>query len=256
MKIKFLHPFVLCILLLAVALNACQKQLPNNNIIVINETNVTTVIHDTTSSPIKLGGVVQSNTDDSILEKGILYGLDSNLSVGNCPNVNINYTTPRILPTNYITVIDLTTGGWASPSLSPASIKAIPGKGAYSLNVQATKGNTKYYVRAYAKTAKDIFYGNTLSFTSANYNRQFGVNLGVANVFWSSSYTLFDLLTDEVILPDASGKYNIWYSSNEDINIYSTTKTVAQLPSFLFYKFKTQANCQRWCDLRSGRVNP
>ena len=66
----------------------------------------------------------------------------------------------------------------------------------------------------------------------------------------------FDLLTDEIIIPDANGNYNFWYSSNENINVFSTSKTVAQLPGFLFYKFKTQANCQKWCDLKSGRVIP
>lgn len=256
MQFKFRFPNLIILALLTIVFNACQKQLPNDKVIIINETKVTTIIHDTISSPIQLGGLVESNTEDSIIEKGILYGIDSNLSVGNGPNVNINYTSPGILPAGYIPVVDLTTGGWASPSLSPASIKAAPGKGAYRLNVQGTKGITKYYVRAYAKTAKETFYGNTLSFTTANYKRQMGVNLGFSNVFWTASYTLFDLLTDEVILPDASGNYTIWYSSNEDINVYSTTKSIAQLPSFLFYKFKTQANCQRWCDLRSGRVKP
>lgn len=253
---KFKFPYPKLFLFLIIALSACQKQLPNDKVIIINETKVTTIIHDTISSPLKLGGLVESNTEDSILEKGVLYGIDSNLSVGNCPNVNINYTSPGILPAGYIPVVDLTTGGWASPSLNPASIKAAPGKGAYSLNVQGAKGNTKYYVRAYAKTAKETFYGNTLSFTTANFKRQMAVNLGFSNVFWTDSYTLFDLLTDEVILPDASGNYAIWYSSNEDINVYATTKSIAQLPGFLFYKFKTEANCKRWCDLRSGRVKP
>jgi hypothetical protein len=77
-----------------------------------------------------------------------------------------------------------------------------------------------------------------------------------ANVFWKSQFTLFDLLTDEIILPDNNGNYNFWYSSNENINVFSTTKSIAQLQGFLFYKFKTRANCQLWCDLRSGRVAP
>lgn len=256
MKFNFRFPYFILFALFIIVFNACQKQLPNDKVIIINETKVTTIIHDTISSPIQLGGLVESNTEDSIIEKGILYGIDSNLSVGNGPNVNVKYTEPIIVPAGYNPVVDLTTGGWASPSLSSASIKAAPGKGAYRLNVQGTKGITKYYVRAYAKTAKETFYGNTLSFTTANYKRQMGVNLGFSNVFWTASYTLFDLLTDEVILPDASGNYTIWYSSNEDINVYTTTQSIAQLPSFLFYKFKTQANCQRWCDLRSGRVKP
>ena len=91
---------------------------------------------------------------------------------------------------------------------------------------------------------------------SANFKRQNVVSLDFANVYWTSSFDLFDLLTDEIIAPDANGNYNIWYSSNENINVFSTTRTAAQLPRFKFYKFKTQANCQRWCDLKRGRVIP
>mgnify|MGYP000356438546 FL=1 len=160
------------------------------------------------------------------------------------------------MPTNYKAVIDLSTGGWSIPASTNISIKSSAGSGSFNINVIGSKGGTIYYVCAYAKTSTAIYYGKTLSVTAANFKRQNAVSLDAANVFWTSSFNLFDLLTDEIITPDANGNYNIWYSSNENINVFSTTKTAAELPGFLFYKFKTQANCQKWCDLKSGRVVP
>jgi hypothetical protein len=78
----------------------------------------------------------------------------------------------------------------------------------------------------------------------------------VANVYYKAAYTLFDELTDEVISPNIAGTYDIYYTSNEDPKPYSKTLTKTQLTSFLFYKFKNKANCQRWCDLKNGVIKP
>ena len=63
----------------------------------------------------------------------------------------------------------------------------------------------------------------------------------------------FIVIIKSTIPPGTTERLN---KSNENINVFSTTKTAAELPGFLFYKFKTQANCQKWCDLKSGRVVP
>jgi len=70
----------------------------------------------------------------------------------------------------------------------------------------------------------------------------------VANVFWNPDYTLFCLLTDEPIFPNSDGKYDIWYSSNENPNPYNKVITKEELPRFLFYKFKDYETCKKWCD--------
>lgn len=70
----------------------------------------------------------------------------------------------------------------------------------------------------------------------------------VANVFYDANYTLFDLLTDEPILPNSEGLFDIWYSSNEDPSPYNIVLTKTQLSNHRYYKFKTKANCVQWCN--------
>jgi hypothetical protein len=69
-----------------------------------------------------------------------------------------------------------------------------------------------------------------------------------ANVFYDPNYTLFDLLTDEPILPNSEGEYDIWYSSNEDLSPYNIVLNKNELASHQYYKFKTKANCEQWCN--------
>ena len=42
--------------------------------------------------------------------------------------------------------------------------------------------------------------------------------------------------------------YKIYYSSNENPQIFYDEFTIEQLQNHLFYKFKTKENCQKWCD--------
>jgi len=248
-KIIKLLVFVFVVLTLN---TSCKKQDASANPTIT----VTTKILDSTTSPIIVGGIVVAGIKDTIIEKGVLVGSTAYLNLDNCPNANFNYTSPKVLPTNYKAVIDLSSGGWSIPASTNISIKSSAGTGSFNVNVIGSKGGTIYYVCAYAKTSTATYYGKTLMVNSANFKRQNAVSLDFANVYWTSSFNLFDLLTDEIITPDANGNYNFWYSSNENINVFSTTKTAAQLPGFLFYKFKTQANCQKWCDFKSGKVIP
>jgi len=248
-KIIKLLVFVFVVLTLN---TSCKKQDASANPTIT----VTTKILDSTTSPIIVGGIVVAGIKDTIIEKGVLVGSTAYLNLDNCPNANFNYTIPKELPTNYKAEIDLSSGGWSIPASTNISIKSSAGTGSFNVNVIGSKGGTIYYVCAYAKTSTATYYGKTLMVNSANFKRQNAVSLDFANVYWTSSFNLFDLLTDEIITPDANGNYNFWYSSNENINVFSTTKTAAELPGFLFYKFKTQANCQKWCDLKSGRVIP
>ena len=73
----------------------------------------------------------------------------------------------------------------------------------------------------------------------------------IANVYWNSEYTLFDLQTDEAIFPDNNGLYDIWYSSNEDPTPNYKIFSRQQLSNLHFYKFKNRENCLKWCESRN-----
>jgi len=78
-------------------------------------------------------------------------------------------------------------------------------------------------------------------------------NRDYANVFWEQKYTLHCLVTDDPILPVMVGKkeiYQIWYSSNEDINPYYWEGSADSLEKHLYYKFKNEAICVKWCNVR------
>jgi hypothetical protein len=81
----------------------------------------------------------------------------------------------------------------------------------------------------------------------------------VANVFWKSKYTLFDLITDQPIFPVyQNGRmiYKIYYSSNEDPSPYYGEFTADQLTGHLYYKFKDRESCEYFCNTRKIRRDP
>jgi hypothetical protein len=75
----------------------------------------------------------------------------------------------------------------------------------------------------------------------------------VANVFYDPNYKLFDLLTDEPILPNSEGQYDIWYSSNEDPSPHNIILNKTELSNHRYYKFKTNANCVQWCNNKNSK---
>lgn len=76
----------------------------------------------------------------------------------------------------------------------------------------------------------------------------------IANVFWKSEYTLFDFLTDEPILPNKNGLYDIWYSSNENPTPNHNIFDQIELASHHYYKFKNEENCKKWCDSKNSDI--
>ncbi len=230
---------------------------------------VTTSVTDTVfNSPISVDGNVISNNGDSIIQKGILFGTSNDLQLTGADQVNSYYTAPWPYDTaKYVSVVDYTSGGFISnngytqspvpqiPKNNNGYILSLPGKGTFNLKILGTYGQTYYYVRAFAKTKNGVFYGNSIKVKTTDYIRAQRIT-GFANVFWTTNFSLFDLLTDELILPDNNGNYNIWYTSNEDIKPYSRTIASKDLPNFFMYKFKTKESCQLWCDYRSGKIKP
>ena len=87
-----------------------------------------------------------------------------------------------------------------------------------------------------------------------NVSRNEDVSKDVANVFWSRSFTLFDLITDEPIFPDIQNGeeiYKIFYSSNEDPSVHYGEFTEEQLERHLFYKFKDIESCMEFCESKN-----
>jgi hypothetical protein len=70
----------------------------------------------------------------------------------------------------------------------------------------------------------------------------------VANVFYNSQYTLFDLRSDEPIFPGEDGIYHIYYASNEYKIPRSFDGPPSKLESLTHYKFKDFLSCKLWCD--------
>jgi hypothetical protein len=71
-----------------------------------------------------------------------------------------------------------------------------------------------------------------------------------ANVYWNRKYTLYDLITDEPILPeliDDKIVYRIYYSSNEEPTPHKGSFSESQLENLKFYKFKNKENCEKFC---------
>jgi hypothetical protein len=200
---------------------------------------VTTIVYDTIPSPLVAGGSVSGNTG-SITERGILYGLNDSLFINNSTLVGgIQYGSSY--------------GGFDTPSNLNGKITSGLGGGYFSSDIQHLLNGTNYYVKAYAINSSGVFYGQPMLVPARSYTREVN-RFDIANVFWTNSYTLFDELNDEIIEP-INGNYHIWYASNEQPYVHETTMTIFELPSLLFYKFKSLENCQRWCDIKNGIIH-
>jgi hypothetical protein len=200
-------------------------------------------------SPLAVSGKLTGAGTSPAKEYGVLYGVSQNLTTANSTNVNTNGSAPGFNPANQ--------GGYVIPSLNNAKIiSPVKSDGSFDVIIQYLVGAKVYYARSYVVLeSNEVIYGNVVTIPARTYVRD-PARFDVANVYYKSAYALFDLLTDEVITPNVSGTYDIWYSSNEDPKPYSRTFTKAQMTSFLFYKFKNKENCQRWCDLKTGVIKP
>jgi len=82
------------------------------------------------------------------------------------------------------------------------------------------------------------------------------VRKNFANVYWKQKYTLFDLVSDEPIIPivkDGLTIYQIYYSSEENPVPNYGEFSPEQLEKFLYYKFKNKISCDKFCESRSKR---
>jgi hypothetical protein len=230
--------FGLANFILNISGQTCSVSIPVNPSAFVE---VKTLTNDKIQSPFLCGGLVNANID-KIVERGILYGKSQNL----------DYNTATAVGSFQY---GLSQGGSVS-SFQTAKITSMSGVGEFNVNIMYLFENTKYYYCAYAKTESGkIVKGEELEIPTRNFKRDTR-SPDVANVFWKTTFNLFDLQTDEVIEPDANGLYKFYYSSNENPNVFYKELTASQLPNFLFYKFKTQENCKKWTEIKKGILKP
>ena len=216
----------------------CSVSIPINPSVFVQ---VKTVTNDKIQSPFLCGGLVTAH-NEKIVERGILYGKSQNL----------DYNTATAVGSFQY---GLSQGGSVT-SFQTAKITSLSEVGEFNVNIMYLFENIKYYYCAYAKTETGkIVNGEVLEIPARNFKRD-SRSPDFANVFWKSTFNLFDLQTDEVIEPDANGLYKFYYSSNENPNVFYKELTASQLPSFLFYKFKTQDNCKKWTEIKKGILKP
>jgi hypothetical protein len=212
---------------------------------------VTTTLNDQMPSPFVCGGVVESSVV-SITERGILYGVSQNLDYNSSQLVgSFQYGA------SYGGAVPTPGSGGAVPSSGNecGRITSQSGTGSFTVNIMYLFGDVQYYFCAYAKTSSgQVVKGEVRPVPIRSFARS-SVEPGRANVFWSPNFNLFDLLTDELIVPE-NGVYKFYYSSNEDPEVYYKEMPAAELPNFLFYKFKTEANCFKWTQIKKGLLQP
>ena len=77
----------------------------------------------------------------------------------------------------------------------------------------------------------------------------------IANVFYNSTYTLFDFYTDEPIFPNSDGVYTIYTATNENKTPRLRRGNPAEIKEAC-YKFKNYSNCKNWCEGRQFGMKP
>ncbi|MBR3455627.1 MAG: hypothetical protein IKH26_09920 [Bacteroidaceae bacterium] len=192
------------------------------------EISVQTAVCDVYSQPPIVGGIISGTYDTSVLKKGILVNVSkSNLFYnGNAQKAFPFYwNSQEVVNANYTKglIIDCTSIG----------------KEQFWCPLQFLKPNTDYHVRAYAiREDGSIVYGQIKTVHSINVNRYNG-HSDYANVFHAFDYTLFDLITDEIIYPNKG----FYYSTNESPRI---ARTQIGNNYNTCYKFKTEWNYKLW----------
>jgi hypothetical protein len=114
------------------------------------------------------------------------------------------------------------------------------GKEQFWTTLRLLKPDKDYYVRSYVITSSDLcIYGNIVEIHSLNFSRWTSGHSDYANVWHAFEYTLFDLITDEIINP-SNGFY---YSTNENPK---TVKRQVGTGYNTCYKFATEWNYKLW----------
>ena len=171
---------------------------------------VETFVIDGTSQPPLVGAVVKSGDMEKVTAKGFVVTTDK---------------------TKYAVEDAIPMVAWKDWAVECASFDCTDFKGKeFTRRIVELKGNTLYYIYSYIVTDNGTYYGNPVTITSWDYNRCPDLQ-GYANVYYSDKYSLFDMMTDELI------EGGFYHSTNENPSYcgYSTNRS-----NHGVYKFKTE----------------
>lgn len=196
----------------------------------ITDNSVSTLIIDSNSQPIIVGGYIKNFSKANVSRKGIIVSnCDDNMEITN--ETDFDYAD-IFLRGKENKVID-----------TPSDIRFIDctetNEEQFACALQFLIGNTDYYVRAFAiDKSNNIYYGGTEKVHTKDYNRYKG-SADYGNVWYAFNYTLFDHVTDEIIEP-SDGFY---YTTNENP---TTVKNQVGTSYNTCYKFLTEWNYKLW----------
>ena len=195
----------------------------------ITENSVSTLIIDSNSQPILVGGFISNYSEQPIKKKGLIISKTID-------DMFIDKNTQMDKPTS---VLKSNHRDFNSPmNLRFLDCTEI-NEEEYICELFYLEGNTDYYVKAFAITESDkTIYGETEKVHTQQYNRYNG-RADYANVWYAFDYTLFDLISEEIINP-SDGFY---YSTNENP---STVRHQVGTGYNTCYKFFTEWNYKLW----------
>lgn len=191
---------------------------------------VKTKVFDANSQPPIVGGVIEGDSEEEIVKKGIIISVSED---------NLEYDSSEELSNPHYQFYDDNQYYFQKVKDYRIIDCTEIGKEQFYCTLNLLRGQTQYFFRAFA-IDKDglILYGETYEIHSQSFNRYDGL-VDYANVWHAFSNTLFDLVTDEIINPNKG----FYYSTNENPTIvehqvgsgYNTC-----------YKFSTEWNYKLW----------
>ena len=211
--------------------------------IIQSKLSIKTIVIDSTQQPIYAGGYIDGYNNVDILKKGVIVSKSTKLL-----DINEN-TCYEISP-----ISDLYTGhkyvdGIVEDSSTNRNFKVPQDLSVYdcsNINKEqfitpliCLEGTTKYYIRAYVITEdNDYIYGDIIEIDTMPYERCCD-GMAYANVWYWDDYTLFDLVTDEII----NINNGFYYSTNEMPTVVEFQKGYSYNTC---YKFATEWNYKLW----------
>lgn len=195
-----------------------------------SEISIITKIFDANSQPMLVGGFVENYSDQNVIKKGII----------------VSKSVDDMIITDD-TVFDNATiflqGKSSSRINNPYDIRFIDCTGTneeqFACALQFLVGNTDYYVKAFViDKDNNVLYGSTEKVHTQDFNRYDGW-ADYANVWHAFEYTLFDVVTDEIINPNEG----FYYTTNENpLSVRYQTGTSYNT----CYKLATEWNYKLW----------
>ena len=194
-----------------------------------NKPSIKTMIYDATSQPMLVGGYIENYSPLNVVKKGIIVSK-------NADDMVITEETKFDKADVYLYIEGYVTD-------KPQDIRFIDctetNDEEFVCALQFLMGSTDYYVKAfYIDAENEVHYGNAEKVHTQAYNRYDGF-AGYGNVWYAFSYTLFDLVTDEIINPNEG----FYYTTNEN----PTTVRYQTGTSYnTCYKLATEWNYKLW----------